>query len=89
MSKLWYFETVGMTGSWGPCTSPYRPETVLHGGHEREKRSSGIGPRIRRITAVPLDLQDLGPAQLRKAFWGDEDTIAVAPARLEAAGWIT
>ena len=86
---LWYFETVGMTGQWGPCTAPERPQTASHGGHEREKRASGIGPRIRRITEVPEGLQDLGPIELRKMLWADEDAKAVSPAGCEVPAWIT
>jgi hypothetical protein len=94
---LWYFETVGMTGKWGPCTAPERPQTVMQGGHLREKRVSGMGARIRRITEVPAAMHGMGPDEIRRAFWGDEDARAVAPASPSASGpdsagataWIT
>jgi hypothetical protein len=75
--SLWYFETVSMTGRWSPCTAPEKPEIVNIGGHEREKRVSGIGPRIRRIVQVPEGLRDLALSELQRHLWGESEETAV------------
>ncbi|MCA0424029.1 MAG: hypothetical protein LCH61_12030 [Proteobacteria bacterium] len=81
MAELWFYETVSMTGRWSPNTSPTRPATCRVGGHLRENRSEGVGPRIRNIVQLPEDLQTKPIAELRDMLVGSDGTIAVEVVR--------
>lgn len=81
MAELWFYETVSMSGRWSPCTSPAKPETCRVGGHLREKRSEGVGPRIRNIVPLPEDLHAKPIAELRDLLVGSDGTIAVEVVR--------
>lgn len=77
MAELWFYETVSMTGRWSPCTSTAKPETCRVGGHLREKRIEGVGPRIRNIVQLPEDLHTTPIAELRSLLVGADGTAAV------------
>lgn len=65
---LFYYETVGITGRWSPCTTPGEPATVYKGGHLREQRLSGVGNRIRCISAVAPEHRGLTLNQLATIY---------------------
>lgn len=77
MTDLWFYETVSVTGRWSPNTSPAKPDTCRVGGHLREKRVGGIGPRIRNIIAVPTDMRDMPLGDLQAALIGTGEAVAV------------
>lgn len=76
-ARLWYCECVTMTGRWSPETRPEQPQTRVMGGHDREWKLSGYGPRIRNICPVPADLAHLSPMDLRQILAPEGSLIAV------------
>lgn len=82
---LFYAETVGPTGRWSARTTPERPDTVTKGGHLRERRMGGIGPRIRNIRRVDPQHEGLTLDQLA-TIYGNAATEAVSePEKGDAA----
>lgn len=75
---LWYYEAVSQIGRWSPCTAPEKPDTATYMGAQRIRTASGaLGPRVRCIVEVPVELADLPLMDLRKHLWADDSDAAV------------
>lgn len=73
MNDLWYFEqrSFGAKGEqWSPTTSELAPTVhTSKSGYARIRGSDGaLGPRIRGLVQVPLDLRGKTLSELHKAM---------------------
>lgn len=71
-TNLWYFEQMGPTGNWSPCTMPTRPATKEVNGVLRMEHTGSQGARVRRIKQVDLMFKDADLNQLQVVYGRDD-----------------